>query len=338
MNPSQWSAAVVGLGQVGSRFDAEPGRKTVWSHVGAYLALPETFRLAAACEIDCGNVEAFSQRCTDVPVFGDVAEMLAVAKPAVVSVCTPAQTHSAIVRQIAKDPNVRAIWCEKPLDADIDAARAMVAACADQGKRLVVSYVRRWNPVWVAARKHIEAGAVGRVRSVRIALPNRVLSMGSHAIDLIAFLGGPLDAVVPFVLPELAEEGEPAVSAFVRLRAGGFGLYQVTGLKHNYLVEGEIVGDTGRMTVREDLAWISLEHFAPSVRYKGYRELEPPKVEKIEIAADFSPFVAIAREIDALLRGVRVRATCDGQQAFETQTVVDALAQAAADAQCRTIG
>lgn len=324
-----WNAAIVGLGQVGSRFDAEPGRKAVWSHAGAYLARPDLYRLAGACEVDAANIAAFSLRCAAVPVFPDLGEMLASAKPEVVSVCTPAQTHAQIVRRIAQDPNVRAIWCEKPLDADLEAARDMVAACAASGKRLVVSYVRRWHPVWVQARARIDAGAVGRVRSVRIALPNRVLSMGSHAIDLISFLGGPLADPLPFVLPELAEEGEPAVSAFVRLRAGGFGLYQVTGWKRNYLVEGEVVGDDGRLVVREDTGTLALERFAPSARYSGYRELQTPRTERIEIRDDHSPFVAIALEIDELLRGTRKDATCDGAQALEAQTVLGALVRAA---------
>ena len=70
-------AVVIGLGQVGSRFDEEPGRKLPWSHVGAYLHLADRYSLAGAVEISHHNKVAFGKRCPDVPVYDSVAERVA---------------------------------------------------------------------------------------------------------------------------------------------------------------------------------------------------------------------------------------------------------------------
>jgi predicted dehydrogenase len=327
----KWPAAIVGVGKIGSLFDSEPGRKSVWSHAGAYLARPDRFELAAVCETNAATAAAFAKRCPDVPIYADMDRMLAERNPAVVSVCTPASAHADAVMRLAEAPSVRVVWCEKPLAADAAEAKAMVAACRASGKTLVVSYVRRWQPIWAAARKLVADGGVGRLVSVRIAMPNRLLSIGSHAVDLVSYLGGPIGEVVPFVLPEYFEEGEPAVCAFMRLADGAYATYQVTGRKHDYLVEGEIIGQEGRLVVREDAGTLVSERYLKSPRYDGYREPADQTTRRVAAAVDFSPFVAIADEIDEILDGRRARPTCDGAAALDVQRVLETMSAAAAN-------
>ncbi len=323
-------AAIVGLGKIGSRFDAEPGRKAVWSHAGAYLARPDLFTLSAACEVSPDNAAMFAERCPKVPIFRSVAEMLNAANPNVVSICTPAESHAAVLNEVLKADSVRAIWCEKPLAMSAKDAQGMVEACRARGVILIVSFVRRWLPVWKRARDLANGHAIGTVRSVRVAIPNRLWSMGSHGVDLVRYLGGVTDAIAPFALPELTEEGEPAAAAMFRFARGGYGLFQVTGWKANYLVEGEIIGDEGRMLVREDRGTITIERFEKSPRYDGYREPGEAQTEHVTMAEDFSPFVAIAEEIAGLLSGKTDSPTCDGAEAFAVQVALETMNAATA--------
>src|SRR5689334_1892585 len=92
-------AVVIGLGQVGSRFDEEPGRKAVWSHVGAYLHVAERFELCGATDMAPASVAAFRSRCPDVPVCATIEELMRL-RPQVASVCTPAESHGALVSQL----------------------------------------------------------------------------------------------------------------------------------------------------------------------------------------------------------------------------------------------
>lgn len=318
-----FTALVVGVGKVGSRFDEEPGRRAVWSHVGAYLARAASFRLVGACDPDHANANAFRRRCPSVPVFAELSASLAEIRPTIVSICTPADQHATMIEQSLNCSSVRAIWCEKPLTTNTEDGAKIVNACASQGVHLLVSYTRRWMPIWRRAREIVESGSLGTARVVRISLPNRILSIGSHAIDLLRFLGGEIVDASPFALPALEQEGESAFAGMFRLRGGAYGIFQVTGWKANYLVEAEVVGDEGRIIVREDLDTITFERFEKSFRYAGYRELGAAAVERIATGPTFSPFVAIADEIASLLTGANKESTCSGHAALAVDKILE---------------
>ena len=108
-------AAVIGLGRVGWRFDEEPGRGAVWSHVGAYRALGEEFELAGACDVSAAARNAFAARYPGIPVFAEVAGLMNETSPEVVSICTPNACHRATLDAVLSGGRPLAIWCEKPL-------------------------------------------------------------------------------------------------------------------------------------------------------------------------------------------------------------------------------
>jgi predicted dehydrogenase len=314
-------SAVIGLGQVGSRFDEDPGRTAVWSHAGAYLALPQLFRMTAAADVSKENAKALKARCTSVPVYPSVDELLKAHRPHFASICTPAETHADILFALLASPDIRLIWCEKPLSLSLDGASRMVEACRQRGVSLMVSFNRRVMPLWQRAAALIEAGAIGTTRSIRIAMPNRLFSIGSHAADLALFLGGAIEDVTSMRLPALDEGGEPAVSALLRYKSGAGGVIQITGMKAQLIVEAEAVGDSGRLLVREDRSTVVLERFMTSSRFAGYQELADATVETVKTEADFSPFVAMARNaVDHLRRGVPL--VCDGSHALAVQQLI----------------
>ncbi|MGD9537726.1 MAG: Gfo/Idh/MocA family protein [Alphaproteobacteria bacterium] len=325
-------AAIVGLGRIGSRFDEEPGRKAVWSHAGAYLACADRFLLAGAAEPDAGNAAAFRRRCPDVPVFASAERLFAEIAPEVVSICTPVEQHAAALHAALGLPGLKAIWCEKPLAGTLGDAEVMVAACAARGVPLIVSHVRRWLPLWRRVAERIEAGDVGTPVTIRIAMPNRLFSIGSHAVDLALMLGGEAVAVSALPLPALEEEGEPAVAALLGLASGAYAVIQVTGRKHALIIEAEVIGTEGRLFAREDEGRILLDRFADSPRYAGYRELRPEARERMPSFDDASPFVEIAREIARLAADPSLRPSCDGAAALAVQRVLARLADAASDA------
>jgi predicted dehydrogenase len=317
---------VVGLGRVGSRFDEEPGRKVVWTHVGAYLAHAETFELVGACEPDAENATRFTARCPGVPVFGDLDALLAATSPDVASICTPIASHRAVLSALLDRPSIKAIWCEKPLADRLDDAESMIAGAAARGVPMVVSHVRRWVPLWRRVKALIDSGAVGSLRCVRVAMPNRLWSVGSHAVDLALFLGGRITDLKSSDIAALHQEGEPARAALLQFASGAYGIVQVTGTRENLMVEAEVIGDAGRVWAREDAGEIRIERFAPSPHYKGYRQLADAAVETHAALTDASPFVAIAAELAELARGARQTATCDGPAALAVQRALGQMA------------
>jgi predicted dehydrogenase len=321
-------AAVIGLGQVGWRFDQETGRGSVWTHIGAYLALAAEFDVVGAYDLSANARQAFAARHQSIRVFSEMRQMIEETLPDVVSICTPNAAHRMTLDAVLAAHRPRAIWCEKPLAISLADGKAMVNACERAQAILVVSHVRRWSPLWRRFKQRIESGEVGALCCLRVAMPNRFWSVGSHAADLLLWLGGPAVAAAAMPIPALEEAGEPAVNALLSFESGATGIMQVTGGKAGLIVEAEAIGEAGRLTLREDTGTIACETFLPSTRYAGYHELGPSDVDKIAHDNKFSPFVAIAHEIAALSSGEDIALTCSGWDALATQALLERLAMA----------
>ncbi len=329
-------AAVIGLGQVAWRFDEEAGRRMVWTHCGAYAALSDDYVLTGACDSDSDTRAAFAHRYPEVPVADSIDDLMMNARPDVVSICTPVASHAVVLDAVLAAGTPAAIWCEKPLADELDTARDMNAACTARQAVLIVSHVRRWAPLWRRFKARLDDDEIGTLRCLRIAMPNRLWSIGSHAIDLLFWLGGAASEIRPTDIPSLAEDGEPARAAVINFRGDGYGILQVTGCKTALMVEAEAIGDRGRLCLREDQQTISFESFVESERYDGYRELANPSLERVAAPEGGSPFIEIAREIAGLVRGEREGATCDGHAALETQAGLEALATIDAAGEARS--
>lgn len=314
---------VVGVGKIGSRFDEEPGRRVPWSHVGAYLAHRDKFEIAGVAEIDDANREAFRRRCPGVPLYGSAAEMARAARPDVVSICTPTGRHLADVQDALPAASVKVLWCEKPLAASLDEAGRLVEAARGRRAALVVSYVRRWLPLWRRVRDILRSGALGRTVSVRVAMPNRLLTMQSHAVDLALYLGGTASAFGALPVPALAEGGEPAAVIALNFASGAHGIVHPVGMRSELLIEAEVIGSEGRVRAAEHDGRIAIQAFKPSARFAGYRELEPAQTEEAETFTAFSPFAAIAADIAEACRSGTTDALDNGAAALQVQRILD---------------
>ena len=149
-----------------------------------------------------------------VPRWYDQADAL-IADPEVdaVYVATPPETHAhyALLVAAAGKP----AYIEKPMARHTRECNQMIDAFARAGQKLFVAYYRRCLPRFVQARELLTAGALGRPTEIRLHFSEprhreagdawRVsalkaggglfLDLGSHALDLLDHLFGPLTDV-----------------------------------------------------------------------------------------------------------------------------------------------
>ncbi|MBT3171812.1 MAG: Gfo/Idh/MocA family oxidoreductase [Rhodospirillaceae bacterium] len=317
---------IVGLGRAGSRFDEEPDRGVVWSHAGAYLARDDAFEIVGACDSDADARAAFARRCPDVAVFDSLDDLIQGTRPDIASICTPEESHALVLHHILNMASLQTVWCEKPMAASLAEGQGMVDACAARDVRLVVSHGRRWLPLWQRFSQMLAQGAVGPLVSLRIAMPNRLWSVTSHAVDLALMLAGPVSAVQSFDLAELEQDEEPAKAAFLRFRSGAYGIIQITGKKNALLVEAEAIGAAGRLVANESASTIRQERFVKSENFAGYQELAVEGETQHGSLSDSSHFSAICDEIAALTRQTDTKITCSGADALATQRVLEEMA------------
>jgi predicted dehydrogenase len=133
----------------------------------------------------------------------------------VVDICTPNDNHV----DIALDALARGkhVLCEKPLALDGDSCLRLCEAARDSDRVTQVGFVYRQWPAVAMARKLIDEGAIGQIRTARAQFlldyngnPDVPMSwrfdkvragsgalgdVGSHCIDLMQHLAGPISRV-----------------------------------------------------------------------------------------------------------------------------------------------
>lgn len=138
----------------------------------------------------------------DVPQFGSLDEMLVNARPDIVIVATPPQTHFA-----AAEAALRAgchVFCEKPLTETLDECDALAALSASSGKHVIVNSEFPWMATHVAAKQRMAQPGFGALRFISMHQTffvteqaesgwrgqgrNRTFKeFGTHVLDLASF-------------------------------------------------------------------------------------------------------------------------------------------------------
>ncbi|MGA9594583.1 MAG: inositol 2-dehydrogenase [Acidimicrobiia bacterium] len=155
-----------------------------------------------------------------------------------VLICTPTPTHSVLIEKFAKAG--KHVFCEKPVDLDIEKAKEVVAAAENAGVKLMLGFNRRFDPSFLAVRAAIDDGTVGDVELVLITSRDpepppvayaRVSGglfrdMTIHDLDMARFLLGEDPVVVSahgsaLVSPDIAEFGDIDTASVILETASG---------------------------------------------------------------------------------------------------------------------
>jgi myo-inositol 2-dehydrogenase/D-chiro-inositol 1-dehydrogenase len=82
-----------------------------------------------------------------------------------VLITTPTDLHATMIEQAARAG--KAIFCEKPIDLDVERVRACLAVVASEKAKLMVGF-NRFDPNFIEVRRQIDSGAIGTVEMVSI--------------------------------------------------------------------------------------------------------------------------------------------------------------------------
>lgn len=99
-------------------------------------------------------------------------------------ICTPTNTHADLIERFAKAG--KAIFCEKPIDLDVNRARACLETVRKVGGKVMLGFNRRFDPHFQAVRKEIDKGSIGKVEMVTITSRDP----GAPPADYIKVSGG----------------------------------------------------------------------------------------------------------------------------------------------------
>ena len=270
---------VIGCGNIAGGFDANIKAGAMpRTHAGAYAAQGQ-FSIQTCVEPDADKRVAFMARWGIPKGYESVEQLSAATVDAgsssqfdVISVCSPTQLHHEhVVQALRLSPKL--IFCEKPICNDLTQAQDLVQRCNDHGVKLAVNHNRRWDLNVRVLRDQLKAGQWGQIRTVMGQYNKGVLNNGSHLIDLLQDLMGPLavmDCGKPCFDYSISDPSVPAVlvsedGVHITLSCGHAGDYSLFELQF-VTQRGVIAMEDGGLTWRTRLA-------APSQQFSGYHEL-----------------------------------------------------------------
>lgn len=146
MNPQRIGVAVVGLG-VGEK------------HLQAFAELGALFDVRAVCDLDAARAAAVARQFGGVRYTTDLAELLADPGLRLVDLCTPPQTHLALMRQVLDSG--RDVVCEKPLVTSLADLDTLEAAARGARGRVFPLFQVRWGHGFRRLR-HLQRAGFGR--------------------------------------------------------------------------------------------------------------------------------------------------------------------------------
>ncbi len=316
----KYDAAVIGLGMIGSLYDADPKLQGVNSHSGAYTRWSKT-RLVGGCDPDAGRRQAFRERWGQDAVFASPQEMLDALHPEVVSICSPSSLHESHLR-LCLDRGVKAVLCEKPFVDNVGAGAQIVQACQAAGVHVAVNHWLRYSDLYQDLRQFVQSGGLGELIGGRYHYSKGLYNSGSHAVDLLRFLLGEVVAVRATDVRDIGGS-EPNVGGVLHF-AGGIAVHLTVGdYRDHFTTELDLHGRGGRVCVSDNERQVRLFRSADSAHETGIRELAP--VEPVPFQTGRGDFLvnAVANLVDAL-EG-RSALICTAADGLASIRVLDAL-------------
>jgi myo-inositol 2-dehydrogenase/D-chiro-inositol 1-dehydrogenase len=251
---STFGVAFIGVGRMGI------------THLRNLSAIPDVrVVIVADAKLEAakqGQAVARAERATD-----DVEA--AITDPAVdaVVIVTPTPTHAHLI-EIAANAG-KAIWCEKPIALDLERIRRIVALVNARGVPVQIGFMRRFDPGYAAAKRKIEAGALGRIETFRALSRDTYppplkfiersggifLDMAVHDLDLARYLVGEVAEVqawgATLIDERFAQAGDVDTAVtLLRFENGALGVVETSRRSAwGYDIRTEIAGAQGKLVV-----------------------------------------------------------------------------------------
>jgi len=274
---------IVGLGKMGIL------------HAGIVSAL-DGISLSGLCETE-GIIRRMAEKLIpNVPIYGEVSEMVAKQNLDAVMIAAPIHLHVEIIRTLLEKGST-AIFTEKPLASNL--RDAVEAAKAAAGRKVVtmVGYQKRFSPLFQHAKFLLEKQAIGDVQFFKAysyisdvfrqgsgwrfkkGSGGTLIELGPHLLDLLLWYFGGVSKVSAKQLSLYSNEVEDYVHAGIEFESGTFGAVDVSWSMRNYRLPEiciEIQGTNGVLKVSDDYVQVSADREVRGVVEAGKHKFQKP--------------------------------------------------------------
>lgn len=268
------SVLIVGCGNIAGGFDhGRLADEYPYTHAGAYRR-DGRFKLDACVEPDDSRRSQFMTEW-GVPLgFRSIDDVLGAGiQFDVVSICSPTDCHSHDL-DMALLLKPKLIFCEKPLTTSVVESERLLEKCRQANIKLAVNYTRRWDQDVSRLQSDMQSGQWGRLRSVVGYYNKGILNNGSHMLDLLHLLIGPMRVVAVGKPVEDYFCNDPTIPVWLEATQG-IPVMLACGHAQDYAIfELQLVFSHGVLTMEEGgMSWRE-RRLCDSKLFKGYRILD----------------------------------------------------------------
>ncbi len=237
----------------------------------------EGFVPAAVCDADATRVAAAQGDFPGIEAYTNVAEMLKKAKLDLVIIITPHNSHAALTVQCL-NAGVGVV-VEKPMAITTAEVSTMVATAKTKKRFLSTFHNRRWDGDYVALKKLVADGAIGRIFRVECGFSGygkqgtwwrsdtkisggNVFDWGAHFTDwILGIMPGKIDSVAGYMVKNPAWKdytNEDHSEVHVRFADGAWSTLTISNLAAVSRPQWVICGENGSIVHAGD-KWIIKE-------------------------------------------------------------------------------
>ena len=131
---------------------------------GGNVAARRDCQVAYVADADPAAAEALAAATGAKPASVDA--ILGSNQVEAVAICSPTDTHAELIERAARAK--KAIFCEKPIDLDVERIRACLEVVKRANAPLMIGFNRRFDPNFAALQKRVAEGAIGALEIVAI--------------------------------------------------------------------------------------------------------------------------------------------------------------------------
>jgi predicted dehydrogenase len=319
MSDDRYSVLIIGCGNIAGGYDEQqPMDSLPLAHAKAYINHGR-FNLTACIEPDTTKRIAFQNRWNVTNGFANFHDIDKQAFSVdVISICSPTSSHANDLQQ-ALSLNPKLIFCEKPVTSSLRETKRIVSECSNNNVLLAVNYSRRWSPQVIQVKSELESGKWGEIRSISAIYNKGILNNGSHMVDLLSFLFGPLRlTAVGQILDDFSFD-DPTVDATL-ISNQGFPIHlNVAHAKDYALFEMQVVTQKGMICMEDGGSRWRFRQVLPSNKLHGYHFLNTG--EWLEPKGSFALTGAVSNLYKALQNEAPLIST--GVNAVEAQSLCE---------------
>jgi len=309
-----YKACVIGLGNVGAKYDMPPNTLSGNSHAGA-IKLNSVTKLCGGADHDQTQREAFA-KYFGCPVFDNCENLYNHVQPDIVCVAVPSEHQFSICLSAVK-ANVKIVICEKPFIKDLKLASEIVELCEKKDVILVVNHWMRWSKKWQKVKQLLDSGSLGSIQKVRYIYSKGVFNSGTHAFDILRYLfGEPIKVVADSAMD--IDTGEKNIDGRIFFENDLIISIATLNFQYHFTTECDIIASKGRILIHDR----GLDYWNTTTN-DGVKFLTPSFVPFSMDEKDF-PFIQLLQEtIDSFESG-KTNIRCTGTDGIKSVLIAKA--------------